>query len=376
MSPARRTPAAGVALTQKPDIFERFHIDPSLLVLVLLLSALGLLVLYSANGQQLGAVARQATYFVAACLAMIGVAQISLLQFQRWSPWAYTLGIGLLLLVAFVGVGEGSQRWLALPGVRFQPSEIMKLLVPIILAWYLAPQALPLKFRHLVVCLLLIGLPSALVVLQPDLGTALLIIFSGLSVMFMAGLGWSYIFGGAVCLLCSAWPAWTYLLYDYQRQRILTVFNPERDRLGQGWNIIQSKTAVGSGGWSGKGWNMGTQSQLDFLPESNTDFIAAVLAEEFGFRGILLVLLLYVLILLRGCWISWRAQDSFSRLVAVGLTMTFTMNVFINMGMASGVLPVVGIPLPLISAGGTSLVTMLAGFGILMSISVGKKVAG
>ena len=376
MSPARRTPAAGVALTQKPDIFKRFHIDMPLLVLVLVLSALGLLVLYSANGQQLGAVARQAIYCITAFLAMIGAAQISLLQFQRWSPWAYMLGIGLLLLVAFVGVGEGSQRWLAGPGFRFQPSEIMKLLVPVILAWYLAPQSLPLKFRHLLVCLLLIGLPSALVVLQPDLGTALLIVFSGLSVMFMAGLGWSYIVGGVVCLLCSAWPAWTYLLYDYQRQRILTVFNPERDRLGQGWNIIQSKTAVGSGGWSGKGWNMGTQSQLDFLPESNTDFIAAVLAEEFGFRGILLVLLLYVLILLRGCWISWRAQDGFSRLVAAGLTMTFTMNVFFNMGMASGVLPVVGIPLPLISAGGTSLVTMMAGFGILMSISAGKKVTG
>ena len=210
----------------------------------------------------------------------------------------------------------------------------------------------------------------------PDLGTALLIAASGLFVVFMAGMGWRYIFGAVALALASAWPMWTFVLKDYQRQRILTLLNPESDKLGAGWNIIQSKTAIGSGGWSGKGWLEGTQSHLDFLPESHTDFIIAVLAEEFGLRGVVLLLALYLLILLRGFWIGLNAQSTYGRILAGSLTLTFFVYIFVNMGMVSGLLPVVGVPLPLVSAGGTSVVTLLAGFGLLMAVAAEQRVIG
>ena len=225
----------------------------------------------------------------------------------------------------------------------------------------------------MIVSLILVFLPAALILQQPDLGTSLLIAASGLFVLFMAGIGWGYIGGAAVLALASAWPAWVFVLKDYQKQRILTMLNPESDKLGAGWNIIQSKTAIGSGGWSGKGWMQGTQSQLAFLPESHTDFIIAVLAEEFGLRGVLLLLGLYLLILLRGFWIGMHAQSSFGRMMAGSLTLTFFVYVFVNMGMVAGLLPVVGVPLPLVSAGGTSVVTLMAGFGILMAVSTEKR---
>jgi rod shape determining protein RodA len=221
--------------------------------------------------------------------------------------------------------------------------------------------------------LCLLGLPAALILLQPDLGTALLIAASGLFVLFMAGIGWRYIGGAVLLAIASAWPAWLFVLKDYQKRRILTMLNPESDKLGAGWNIIQSKTAIGSGGWEGKGWMQGTQSQLDFLPESHTDFIIAVLAEEYGLRGVLVLMSLYLLILLRGFWIGMRAQSSFGRMMAGSLTLTFFVYIFVNMGMVAGLLPVVGVPLPLVSAGGTSVVTLMAGFGILMSISTEKR---
>ena len=208
---------------------------------------------------------------------------------------------------------------------------------------------------------------------QPDLGTALLIAASGLFVLFMAGIGWRYVFGAVVVAVSSAWPAWQFVLKDYQKQRILTMFNPDSDKLGAGWNIIQSKTAIGSGGWTGKGWLHGTQSHLDFLPESHTDFIIAVLAEEFGLRGVLILLGLYLLILLRGFWIGVQAQTSFGRMIAGSLTLTFFVYIFVNMGMVAGLLPVVGVPLPLVSAGGTSVVTLMAGFGILMAVSTERR---
>ncbi len=373
----RQMPEASADLARRPGVAERFHIDVPLLLLLLGLTVFGLVVLYSASGQQLGAVVRQAQYFVIAYIGMIAAAQIGVQRYQRWAPALYLAGVGLLLAVLFMGTGaKGAQRWLSLGGFRFQPSEVMKIAVPLMLAWYLAPRVLPPRFVHILLSLLILAVPAALVIRQPDLGTALLIVASGLIVLFMAGISWRFIFGAGVLTVLSAWPAWVYLLRDYQRQRILTLLNPERDKLGAGWNIIQSKTAIGSGGWSGKGWLNGTQSRLDFLPESHTDFIIAVLAEEFGLRGVLVLLGFYLLILARGFWIGLHAQDGFSRLIAAGLTLTFFIYVFVNMGMVSGLLPVVGVPLPLVSAGGTSVVTLMAGFGILMAVSTEKRLLG
>jgi rod shape determining protein RodA len=250
----------------------------------------------------------------------------------------------------------------------------MKLLVPMTVAWYLSSRVLPPRPKFILISLSLVFLPGVLILRQPDLGTALLIIASGLYVVFMAGIRWAYLWGFALLALASAWPLWVFVLEGYQRQRILTLLNPEADKLGAGWNIIQSKTAIGSGGWAGKGWLQGTQSRLDFLPESHTDFIIAVLAEEFGLRGVLLLLLLYLLVLLRGFWIGMHAQSTFGRVLAGSITLTFFTYMFVNMGMVSGLLPVVGVPLPLVSAGGTSLVTLMAGFGLLMAIAAERRV--
>ena len=365
-------------LARPPSTSSRLHIDLPLLVLLLALTGYGLFVLYSASGQNMGAVVRQGRYFLVAYVIMILGAQISLQRYMRWAPWLYLLGVGTLLAVMFFGVGaKGAQRWLSIGGFRFQPSEIMKLVVPLAVAWYLADRILPPRFGYVMVSLALVGVPAALILQQPDLGTALLIAASGLFVLFMAGIGWRYIFGAVLVAVASAWPAWQFVLKDYQKQRILTMLNPESDKLGAGWNIIQSKTAIGSGGWDGKGWLRGTQSQLDFLPESHTDFIIAVLAEEHGLRGVLVLMGLYLLILLRGFLIGLRAQTSFGRMMAGSLTLTFFVYIFVNMGMVAGLLPVVGVPLPLVSAGGTSVVTLMAGFGILMAVSTEKPmVAG
>jgi rod shape determining protein RodA len=337
---------------------------------LLALTGLGLVVLYSASGKQLGAVIRQGQYFLLAYGVMFIAAQVDLQRYQRWTPWLYPLAVALLVAVMFVGVGaKGAQRWLEIAGFRFQPSEILKLVMPLTIAWYLASRSLPPRFKYVLASLVLVSLPSTLILLQPDLGTALLIAASGLFVLFMAGIGWRYIFGAMVLAVISSWPAWMYGLKDYQKQRILTLLNPESDKLGAGWNIIQSKTAIGSGGWEGKGWLKGTQSQLDFLPESHTDFIIAVLAEEFGLRGVLVLLAVYLLIILRGFWIAVNAGSNFGRMVAGSLTLTFFVYIFVNMGMVAGLLPVVGVPLPLVSAGGTSVVTLMAGFGVLMAVA-------
>ncbi len=370
----RQMPSAANDLARRPAISERLHIDFLLLLLLLSVTVFGLVVLYSASGQRVGAVVRQSQYFFIAYGVMFAAAQVSVQRYQRWSPLIFTAGLGLLVAVLFLGVGaKGAQRWLSLGGFRFQPSELMKLAMPLMLAWYLAGRILPPRALHVLASLMLVLVPAALIVRQPDLGTSLLVSGSGLIVLFMAGMRWRLIFGAGILAALSAWPAWVYLLHDYQRQRILTLLNPERDKLGAGWNIIQSKTAIGSGGWSGKGWLNGTQSQLDFLPESHTDFIIAVLAEEFGLRGVLILLALYLLIIVRGFWIGMRAQGSFARLLAAGITFTFFIYVFVNMGMVSGLLPVVGVPLPLVSAGGTSIVTLMAGFGILMAIGTERR---
>lgn len=361
-------------LARAPSTAIRLHIDVPLLLLLLALTGYGLLVLYSASGQDMAAVMRQGRYFLVAYVIMILGAQISLQRYMRWAPWLYLVGVGTLVAVMFVGVGaKGAQRWLSIGGFRFQPSEIMKLVVPMAVAWYLADRILPPRFAYLVVSLALLGLPALLILQQPDLGTALLIAASGLFVLFMAGIGWRFIFGALVLVVVSAWPVWMFVFKDYQKQRILTMLNPESDKLGAGWNIIQSKTAIGSGGWEGKGWLKGTQSQLDFLPESHTDFIIAVLAEEYGLRGVLILMSLYLLILLRGFWIGVRSQTSYGRMMAGSLTLTFFVYIFVNMGMVAGLLPVVGVPLPLVSAGGTSVVTLMAGFGILMAVSTEQR---
>jgi len=372
----RQIPHQGSAdLASRPGAAARFHIDLPLLAMLLALTVYGLVVLYSASGQDPGAVLRQGRHFLAAYTIMFLLAQVSLERLARWTPWLYLVGIAALVAVMLVGVGaKGAQRWLSIGGFRFQPSEIMKLVVPMTVAWYLADRILPPRFGYVLVSLVLLGLPAALILQQPDLGTALLIAASGLFVLFMAGLGWRYVAGAVALAAASAWPAWMFVLKDYQKRRILTMLDPESDKLGAGWNIIQSKTAIGSGGWQGKGWLHGTQSQLDFLPESHTDFIIAVLAEEFGLRGVLLLLSIYLLILLRGFWIGVRAQTSFGRMMAGSLTLTFFVYIFVNMGMVSGLLPVVGVPLPLVSAGGTSVVTLLAGFGIMMAVSTEKRV--
>lgn len=373
----RQMPENVGPLTRSTGVATKLHVDAPLLVLLMLLTAYGLVVLYSASGQSMDAVVRQGRYFLLAYVVMFVMAQFSPVRWSRWSPWGYLLGVSFLAAVAVAGVGaKGAQRWLELGGFRFQPSEIMKLGVPMTIAWYLGSRVLPPASRHIAVCLLLIAIPCGLIIRQPDLGTSLLIGASGLFGIFMAGISWRFIFGTVLVAIFSAWPAWMFLLEDYQKQRILTLLNPESDKLGAGWNIIQSKTAIGSGGWTGKGWTQGTQSQLDFLPESHTDFIIAVLAEEFGLKGVLLLLGLYILILLRAFWIGLYAQSSYGRILCGSITLTFFVYIFVNMGMVAGLLPVVGVPLPLVSAGGTSVVTLMAGFGLLMAVSTEKRVVG
>jgi rod shape determining protein RodA len=282
-----------------------------------------------------------------------------------------------MLLIAVYFFGDevnGSKRWLRIPGViGFQPSEVMKLVLPMILAWYFHDRHLPPKKRHVFWTVVIILLPAALIVRQPDLGTALIICASGVLVLLLAGISWRFVFGTLGVSVLSA-PAIWFLLQDYQQRRILTFLNPERDPLGDGWNIIQSKTAIGSGGLSGKGLFEGTQSHLDFLPESQTDFIIAVLAEELGLFGVVVLLIMYILLVGRGTIMAIQAQDTFGRLLGGTITFTFFVYVFVNIGMVSGVLPVVGVPLPLVSSGGTSVLTLFAGFGILMSIHTHRRI--
>ncbi|MBL4794687.1 MAG: rod shape-determining protein RodA, partial [Pseudomonadales bacterium] len=292
----------------------------------------------------------------------------------RWSPWIYTLGILLLIAVLVTGTdAKGAQRWIDIPGLpRFQPSELMKLAVPMMIAWYLSDRALPPATRPIIATIVLIAGPVVLIAVQPDLGTSILIGSSGIIVLLMAGLAWRYILGGIALAIPLASALWM-VMHDYQRRRVLTFLDPERDPLGAGWNIIQSKTAIGSGGVSGKGWLNGTQSHLDFLPESSTDFIIAVLAEEFGFYGVLGLLTVYAAVVCRGLFIGAKAQDTYSRLLAGSITLTFFVYIFVNIGMVTGILPVVGVPLPMVSFGGTSIVTLMASFGVLMSIHTHRK---
>ena len=354
---------------------ERLHLDVVLLIPVLAIAVVGLFVLFSASDGDWNTVNRQIRNFVVGFGVLLVVAQVRLDTLERWAPALYLVALLLLLMIPFFGVGaKGAQRWLSLSVIRFQPSEIMKIAMPLVVAAWIVRHGLPPRPGVTVVALLMIAFPAVTIAVQPDLGTAILVATSGMFVVFMAGVSWWQILSGALAALACIWPAWLYLLRDYQKQRILTLFDPEADRLGAGWNIIQSKTAIGSGGWSGKGWLQGTQSHLDFLPESQTDFIIAVLAEEWGLRGVLGLLVLYGLVVARGLWISFTAQTSYGRLLASAITLTFCVYVIVNMGMVAGVLPVVGVPLPFVSFGGTSIVTLLLGFGILTAISTEKRI--
>jgi len=358
---------------QERGLATRLHLDLPLLLFLLLLSAFGLLMLYSASGQSLVQVERQAIRLGLALVLMIAIAQLSPALLRQWSAPLYLLGLGLLAAVLLFGEqSKGAQRWLDLGVLRFQPSEVLKLALPMMLAWYLSLRPLPPRLLDILLASVLIALPVLLIAKQPDLGTALLVASAGLATLFLAGLGWRLILGLAALAAAAAPLLWS-LMHDYQRQRVLTFLDPGSDPLGAGYHIIQSQIAIGSGGLYGKGWLQGTQSQLEFLPERSTDFIFAVIGEELGLFGILVLMLLYLAVILRGLIIAARATDAYSRLLAGSVTMVFFVYLFVNMGMVTGLLPVVGVPLPLISYGGTSLVTLMLGFGILMAVHTQRK---
>ena len=362
-------------LSRRASVLQRLHVDGMLLLLLLTLAAGSLFILYSASGKNIDLVLKQASSFGIGLLAMLFIAQLDPRFMARWMPFGYALGLALLIWVELFGyTAMGATRWINIPGViRFQPSELMKILMPATIAWYLARYNLPPNLKHTFWALVLILVPFVLILRQPDLGTSLLVLASGALVLFVSGLRWRWVLGAIAAAVPVAVFMWLFVMHQYQKQRVLTFLDPESDPLGTGWNIIQSKAAIGSGGVFGKGWLQGTQSHLDFLPESHTDFIIAVLGEEFGLVGICLLLLLYLLLLLRGMVITVQAQTLFGKLWAGGLTLTFFVYVFVNIGMVSGLLPVVGVPLPFISYGGTSLVTLLSGFGVLMAIHTHRK---
>lgn len=318
-------------------------------------------------------VIRQGIRMLIAVILMFAVAQITPTQLERWSMWVYLGGVILLMVVLYIGyIGKGAQRWLDLGVFRFQPSEIMKLAVPMAVAWFVASSNLPVKLGRVILACILIMVPVVLIAKQPDLGTALLVTIAGLSVLFIAGISWRLItvlilFAGAAA------PLLWHFMHDYQKRRVLMFFDPEQDPLGSGYHIIQSQIAIGSGGIYGKGWLNGTQSHLEFLPERSTDFIFAVYSEEFGLMGAILLLSIYLFIIGRGLTIAMSAQQTYGKLLAAGLILTFFVYVFVNIGMVIGQLPVVGIPLPLISQGGTSLVTLMLAFGVLMSINTNRR---
>ena len=351
----------------------QFHLDAPLLLFTLAICVLGLFVLYSADGEKLGMVYAQGERLALGLAVMAAVAQIPPEWFKTAGPWLYALGLILLAVTLLLGdINKGAQRWINLGLFTFQPAEIMKLAMPMTLALYLHHRPIPPRWRHLAVALIILIIPVFMIAEQPDLGTALLIACAGALVIYLAGLRWRIMLGILLVVAALAPLVWL-KLHDYQRQRIMIFLNPSLDPLGAGYHITQSKIAIGSGGLFGKGWLNGTQAQLDFLPESATDFIFAVYAEEAGLLGALLLIFLYAGMVLRGLWIAVNGRDSFQRLLAGSLALTFSVYVIVNVGMVIGVLPVVGVPLPLVSYGGTSMVTLLATLGMLMSIHTHRR---
>jgi rod shape determining protein RodA len=363
-------------LSATAKLLSALNLDGPLLVGLGLLALYGLAILYSASGQSLDTILRTLIRIALGTAAMLALTHASPNLLRRLSPWIYVLGVMLLLVVALTGViGKGAQRWLNLGIVRFQPSEVMKLAVPMLAAWYLHDRPLPPDLRAMLTLAVIIFLPAGLVAMQPDLGTAALIAASGALLVLMAGLSLRIVVLLLLLAVAGAVGGW-HFLHAYQRERVLTFLNPETDPLGAGYHIIQSQIALGSGGVFGKGWMHGSQAQLQFLPERSTDFIFAVVGEEFGLIGLLMLLALYLFIVARSVWLAMQTNDTYSRLLALSLALTFFVYVFINAGMVSGLLPVVGVPLPLVSYGGTSVVTLLAGFGIVMGLYSHRKLLG
>jgi rod shape determining protein RodA len=363
-------------LTGAARVLFALKIDGPLVIGLALIAAYGLVVLYSASGQDMPTIYRTLVRLALGTAAMLLLAQVNPNFLRRSTPWLYLAGCFLLLVVAAIGhIGLGAQRWLALGSFRFQPSELMKLAVPMMCAWYLHERPLPPGWTSLAILGALIMVPVALVVVEPDLGTAALIAAGGALVIVLAGLRLRVIAGFVVLGAFAAWFGWSFM-HEYQRKRVLTFLNPQTDPLGAGYHIIQSQIAIGSGGVFGKGWMNGSQAQLEFLPERSTDFIFAVIGEEFGLLGLLVLLILYVFVVARAVYLATQTQDTFARLLAGSLALTFFVYVFINAGMVTGLLPVVGVPLPLVSYGGSSVVTLLAGFGILMALYSRRKLIG
>jgi rod shape determining protein RodA len=363
-------------VTGMARVLRALRLDGMLLSGLAGISLFGLFVLYSAAGDNTSLWLSQLARIGIGFTLMIALAQVPDHFLRMLSPAVYALGLLLLCIVAVAGdVGKGAQRWLDLGVVRFQPSEIMKLAVPMMCAWYLHQRPLPPSLRDILVVLAVIAIPVGLIAEQPDLGTALLVAAAGLIVLVMAGLSWGYLLGGVV-VLGAAVPIVWHFLHDYQRQRVLTLLDPQSDALGAGYHIIQSQIAIGSGGVFGKGWMNGSQAQLEFLPERSTDFIFAVIGEELGLLGLVALLAGYLFVVGRGIYMSLQCRDAFARLLAGSIALTFFVYACVNAGMVMGLLPVVGVPLPLVSYGGTSFVTLMAGFGILMSLHSSRKLVG
>ena len=366
----RQAPRDGLSTAAQPSRWQQLHIDPWLCSFLVLNALLGLTVLYSASAQDVGLVSKQAMSFGIGFIVMFSLAQIPPKVYQAFSPYFYVFGVlSLVAVVIFGEVRMGAQRWIDIPGFgSVQPSEFMKIGMPMMIAWFLSRKALPPSFSQVILSLVLIVIPFLLIAEQPDLGTSLLVLASGIFVLFLSGLSWRLIAAAAGAVAVIIPIAWEFLLHDYQRQRVLTLFNPEADALGTGWNIIQSKTAIGSGGFSGKGFLEGTQSHLHFLPEGHTDFIIAAYSEEFGLIGVSLLILLYCAIIFRTFQIGLQSFHNYGRLVAGAFGLSFFVYVFVNAGMVSGILPVVGVPLPFMSYGGTAIITLMSTFGLVMSI--------
>ncbi len=365
-----------LSIAQLRHYWHYFKMDTPLFLLIMALSSFGLVVLYSASAGSISTLYKQIFHFALAISAMLVIAQIPPYMLRRFSPFLMLFGIFLLTLVLFFGASSGgAQRWLDLGFIRFQPSEIMKVVVPIAIASILSERTLPPKPMPIFLSIISIAVIVLLIARQPDLGTSLLIGASGIYVLFFSGIrvqilanNWLNIGLISSLIVGSGYIAWNYLLIAYQKKRILTLIDPSSDPLGSGYHILQSKIAIGSGGIFGKGFEQGSQSQLNFLPEHATDFIFAVVAEELGFIGVLFLFVLYGLIIYRAFVISFQSEDNFSKLLGASLTLTFFTYIFVNIGMVTGLLPVVGVPLPLVSYGGSSLITLMASFGIIMSI--------
>jgi rod shape determining protein RodA len=356
---------------QKGSLWTKMHIDITMLLIVLALLVYSAFVIWSASGQDVGMMERKLAQIAGGLVIMLVLAQVPPRVYESWAPYLYIFCIFLLVLVDVFGqVSKGAQRWLDLGFVRFQPSELAKIAVPLMVARFINRDICPPSLKNTAIALFV---PTLLVAAQPDLGTAILIAASGIFVLFLSGMSWKLIACAAVLVAAFIPILWFFLMHDYQRDRVMMLLNPESDPLGAGYHIIQSKIAIGSGGFSGKGWLHGTQSQLEFLPERHTDFIFAVLAEELGLQGVLVLLALYLGLITRGLVIAAKAQTTFGRVMSGGLMLIFFVYVFVNIGMVSGIVPVVGVPLPLVSYGGSALIVLMAGFGIVMSIHTHRK---